>query len=83
MPASFGTQFWASKQSLSFDGLTGRVEFDEKGDRSSANVHVFNLLDQGGFSEKRVAQFGNGTWTWDGGSRESSGVIFNFGRTAF
>ena len=80
VPASFGTQFWASKQSLSFDGLTGRVQFDEKGDRGNANVQTFNLLDQGGFSEKRVAQFNNGRWTWDGGSRESSGVLFNFGK---
>ena len=80
VPASFGTQFWASKKSLSFDGLTGRVQFDEKGDRGNANVLLFNLFDQGGFSEKRVAQFNNGTCTWDGGSRESSGVIFNFGK---
>ncbi|EOD10886.1 hypothetical protein EMIHUDRAFT_215146 [Emiliania huxleyi CCMP1516] len=79
VPASFGTQFWASKKSLSFDGLTGRVQFDEKGDRGNANVLLFNLRDQGGFSEKRVAQFNNGTCTWDGGSRESSGVIFNLG----
>ena len=79
LPASFGTQFWEAKQNLSFDGLSGRVEFDEKGDRSNPNVQLFNLLDQGGFSEKYVAQFNNGTWVWEGGSRESSGVIFNFG----
>ena len=79
LPPSFGTLFWEAKQNLSFDGLSGRVEFDEKGDRSNPNVQLFNLLDQGGFSEKYVAQFNNGTWVWEGGSRESSGVIYNFG----
>ena len=42
-------------------------------------MKLFNLLDQGGFSEEYVAQFNNGTWVWEGGSRESSGVIYNFG----
>jgi len=78
---SRGTQFWESKHTLSFEGLSGRVEFDEKGDRSSANVHLFNvLLDQHGHSEKDIARFSNGTCIWEGGSREGSGVIYNFGK---
>ena len=80
LPVKFGTQFWESKHTLSFEGLSGRVEFDEKGDRSSANVHLFNLLDQHGYSEKDIARFSNGTWIWEGGSREGSGVIYNFGK---
>ena len=79
LSSSFGTRFWESKQTLSFEGLSGRVEFDEKGDRSGANVHLFNLVDQGGFSEKYVARLSSGEWVWEGGSRESSGVIYNFG----
>ena len=81
LPDSFGTQFWNSKRSLSFDGLSGRVEFDEKGDRSSANVQLFNLLGQGAtaFSAQLVAQFTEDEWVWKGGSREHSGVIYNFG----
>lgn len=81
LPDSFGTQFWNSKRSLSFDGLSGRVEFDEKGDRSSANVQLFNLLGQGAtaFSAQLVAQFTEDEWVWKGGSRDNSGVIYNFG----
>ena len=82
LPVKFGTQFWESKHTLSFEGLSGRVEFDEKGDRSRANVHLFNLLllDQRGFSEKDIARFSNGKWIWQGGSREGSGVVYNFGK---
>ena len=81
LPDSFGTQFWNSKQSLSFDGLSGRVELDEKGDRGSANVQLFNLLGQGAtaFSAQLVAQFIEDEWVWKGGSREHSGVMYNFG----
>ncbi|EOD40945.1 hypothetical protein EMIHUDRAFT_121824, partial [Emiliania huxleyi CCMP1516] len=66
LSSSFGTRFWESKQTLSFEGLSGRVEFDEKGDRSGANVHLFNLVDQGGFSEKYVARLSSGEWVWEG-----------------
>lgn len=49
LPADFGTQFWDAKESLTFEGLSGRVEFDEIGNRkqSSANVQLLNLLNGG------------------------------------
>ena len=61
LPADFGTQFFAAKESVTFEGLSGRVEFDEVGNRnqSSANVQLLNLLagdgEGGGFVAVGVA----------------------------
>ena len=82
LPADFGTQFWDAKESLTFEGLSGRVEFDEIGNRkpSSANVQLLNILEgTQGFEMVGVAQFRDGAWMWNGGSAKSSGVLYNGG----
>ena len=44
-------------------------------------MQLFNLLGQGAtaFSAQLVAQLTEDEWVWKGGSREHSGVIYNFG----
>jgi ABC-type branched-subunit amino acid transport system substrate-binding protein len=45
LPANWGSQAWTAKSSLSFDGLTGRVEFDELGNRKidTVNFEMYNM----------------------------------------
>ena len=45
LPADFGTLVWENRTALSFEGLTGRIEFDGAGNReaSTANMYVGNF----------------------------------------
>ena len=38
-------KYLSSLQSISFDGATGHIEFDDKGDRKNAEVTIFTLKD--------------------------------------
>ena len=80
LPLDFGTRFWEFKQNMTVEGLTGVVGFDEVGNRdiATATVQLFNLLPGAdGFETSVVAQFNNDAWTWVGGDRVASGVVFN------
>ena len=90
LPADFGTRLWgvATSSNFEFEGLSGVVRFDSKGDRDkrTANIQLYNVLQaaDGSFSESLVAAY-DGTrsvaWEWQGGSMAASGVVFNGGFT--
>lgn len=93
-PADFGTQLWkaATSADFEFEGLSGVVRFDERGDRDqlTANIQLYNVLQaadgangaNGTHVEALVASY-QGTrevpWLWQGGSMSASGVVFNGG----
>ena len=94
-PADFGTQLWTAATSdeskFEFEGLSGTVRFDERGDRDqlTANIQLFNIRMLqaadgaiGTHTEALVASY-QGTrevpWLWQGGSMSASGVVFNGG----
>ena len=88
LPADFGTRLWeaATSAEFEFEGLSGVVRFDERGDRDqlTANIQLYNVLQaaDGNLSESLVASY-DGTravpWVWEGGTMEASGVVFNGG----
>ena len=93
--ADFGTQLWEAKDTLNFTGLSGHVRFTTDGignrDPSTANVKLLSWQLQveigdgslGSIWDHPVlARYGEGSWAWEGGSREASGVVFNGGGTA-
>ena len=94
-PADFGTQLWTAATSdeskFEFEGLSGTVRFDERGDRDqlTANIQLFNIRmlqaadgASGTHTAALVASY-QGTrevpWLWQGGSMSASGVVFNGG----
>ena len=94
-PADFGTQLWTAATSdeskFEFEGLSGTVRFDERGDRDqlTANIQLFNIRMLqaadgaiGTHTAALVASY-QGTrevpWLWQGGSMSASGVVFNGG----
>ena len=90
-PADFGTQLWkaATSADFEFEGLSGVVRFDERGDRDqlTANIQLYNVLQaadgaNGTHVAALVASY-QGTrevpWLWQGGSMSASGVVFNGG----
>ena len=91
LPADFGTQLWnaATSADFEFEGLSGVVRFDERGDRDqlTANIQLYNVLQaaDGSLSESQVASY-DGTkavpWGWQGGSMSASGVVFNGGKAS-
>eukprot|EP00966_Prymnesium_polylepis_P291899 6741537-Prymnesium_polylepis.1 len=87
LPSDFGTRAWKLKSNISFDGLTGSNQFDALGNRHplTGNYVLFNLLmvadGSDGLTAQRRAQFENGTWVWEGGARQESGLIYNGGAT--
>ena len=67
LPEDFGKRFLEAKEELEFDGLSGRVRFNDKGNRheDSANVWLTNVLaDAGGgmWNEVLLAKYGGGAW---------------------
>jgi len=85
LPPNFGTLIWEGKQELAFDGLTGRVSFDEKGERSNstATFALENYMHDnatGRFAPELRALFTSGAWQWQSGTMEASGLIFDRGR---
>ena len=88
LPADFGTQLWnaATSADFEFEGLSGVVRFDERGDRNqlTVNIQLYNVLQaaNGSHVELLVASY-DGTkavpWGWRGGSMSASGVVFNGG----
>ena len=90
-PADFGTQLWkaAASTDFEFEGLSGVVRFDERGDRDqlTANIQLYNVLQaaDGSLSESQVASYdglATNPWLWQGGSMSASGVVFNGGRAS-
>ena len=89
LPADFGTRLWeaATSAEFEFEGLSGVVRFDERGDRDqlTANIQLYNVLQaaDGNLSESLVASY-DGTravpWVWASGSIGASGVVFNGGK---
>jgi ABC-type branched-subunit amino acid transport system substrate-binding protein len=57
LPAGWGTQAWAAKSSLAFDGLSGRVAFDERGNRkiTTVNFQMFSVRFAGGRANTTLA----------------------------
>ena len=94
-PADFGTQLWTAATSdeskFEFEGLSGTVRFDERGDRDqlTANIQLFNIRmlqaadGASGTHEAALVASYQGTrevpWLWQGGSMSASGVVFNGG----
>ena len=89
--ADFGTELWkaATSAGFEFEGLSGVVRFDERGDRDqlTANIQLYNVLQaadgaNGTHVAALVASY-QGTrevpWLWQGGSMSASGVVFNGG----
>ena len=90
-PADFGTQLWkaATSADFEFEGLSGVVRFDERGDRDqlTANIQLYNVLQaaDGSLSESQVASYeglATNPWLWQGGSMSASGVVFNGGKAS-
>ena len=89
--ADFGTELWkaATSAEFEFEGLSGTVRFDERGDRDqlTANIQLYNVLQDadGSLSESQVATYdglATSPWLWQGGSMSASGVVFNGGRAS-
>ena len=89
LPSDFGRLVWASKNSLSFRGLSGDspgVRFLPNGDRdpgsASYNLYNFNIDGESGVGNETLrAQFHGQSWNWTGGNREASGLRFGGGTT--
>ena len=89
--ANFGTKLWkaAASTEFEFEGLSGVVRFDERGDRDqlTANIQLYNVLQaaDGSLSESQVASYdglATNPWLWQGGSMSASGVVFNGGKAS-
>ena len=92
LPADFGTQLWTAATSeeskFEFEGLSGAVRFDERGDRDqlTANIQLFNIRmlqaadGASGTHEAALVASYQGTREVPGfgrGSMSASGVVFN------
>ena len=83
LPDDFGTRLWNAAVGAAppFDGLSGRVGFDDVGNRNltTANIVLSNLMisraEQAVASVPR-ATYENGAWHWNGGSQAASGLVF-------
>jgi ABC-type branched-subunit amino acid transport system substrate-binding protein len=57
LPADWGAQAWAAKSGLTFDGLSGHVAFDERGNRkiTTVNFQMYSVRLAGGKANTTLA----------------------------
>eukprot|EP00965_Chrysotila_dentata_P200281 6179887-Pleurochrysis_carterae.AAC.9 len=85
LPSAFASAAWRLLPNVSFDGLSGPAAFDALGSRSMAGARyeIQNVYyAPSGLGMRSVAISANNTWSWAGGSMNTSGLVFPDNRSA-